>query len=225
MAIRQFNIYVEGTDDHDLVLVLVKELRTTVPNPTIRNTREGQKVTTYLTATATGDTILISSIGGWENLGSSQSVPIQQARDSGGKTLIIFDADEAPAQRAATLKERIAADEPDPALFLFPGPDQVGELEDLLLQLVQPAHQGVMACYDGYEQCLQQLVADGQDYYNTPSKKRRIYDYVNVMPLIGTERERHHHKGGQKIFENSNMWNLNAPAIQPLRDFLAHELP
>jgi hypothetical protein len=225
MATRQFNIYVEGTDDHDLVLVLVKELRGTSPHPTIKNTREGQMVTTYLIATATGDTILISSIGGWKNLGTKQSVSIQQARDSGGKTLIVFDADEAPTQRYATLKEQIAADEPNPALFLFPGPNQVGELEDLLLQLVQPAHQDVMVCYDGYEQCLQQLVTNGQDYYNTPSKKRRIYDYVNVMPLAGAEWDRHHKKGGQKIFENPNLWNLNAPAIQPLRDFLASQLP
>ncbi|MBF9223760.1 DUF3226 domain-containing protein [Hymenobacter ruricola] len=225
MATRQFNIYVEGTDDHDLVLVLVQQLRATRPHPTIKNTREGQMVTTYLIADATGDTLLISSIGGWKNLGSKQSFPLRQAHDSGGKTLIVFDADEAPAQRAATLRAQIVADEPAPALFLFPGPDQPSELEDLLLQLVQPAHQPVMLCYDGYEHCLQQLVDNGQDYYNTPSKKRRIYDYVNVMPLEGAEWERHHKKGGQKIFENANLWDLNAQAIQPLRDFLDRELP
>ncbi|SDY40311.1 DUF3226 domain-containing protein [Hymenobacter psychrophilus] len=224
MANKQFNIYVEGTDDHDLVLVIVKQLRATVPNPNIKITREGQIVTTYLIVEDTADTILISSIGGWANLGKKQSVSIQQARDSGGKTLIVFDADEAPAQRAAILKEQIATDEPAPALFLFPSPNQPGELEDLLLQVVQPAHQAIMTCYDGYEQCLQQLVNNGQDYYNTPSKKRRIYDYVNVMPLEGAEWDRHHKKGGQKIFENPSLWNLNAPAIQPLRDFLNQHL-
>ena len=60
----------------------------------------------------------------------------------------------------------------------------------------------------------------GQPYYNTPDKKRRIYDYVNVMPLTGEDYERHHRKGGQKLFDNTNLWDLSVPAIQPLRAFL-----
>jgi|GEM_PF-3364511 len=225
MATRQFNIFVEGTDDHDLVLTLVKELRITTQHPVKRNTREGQRVTTYLQVVSSNDDILISSIGGWHKLGSDQAFPIQQAADSGGKTLIVFDADEAPAQRAQVLRQAVAAYEPAPAIFLLPGFEQAGELEDLLLQLVQPQHQAVMTCYDGYEWCLQGLLPNGQPYYNTPSKKRRLYDYVNVMPLQGDQWERHHRKGGQKIFENTAIWDLNALAIQPLRDFLDQYLP
>lgn len=225
MATRQFNIFVEGTDDHDLVLVLVKQLRATAPHPTMRNTREGQRVTTYLRLAGSDDILMLSSIGGWHNLGKDQEFSIRQATDNGGKTLIVFDADEAPAQRTADLRQRIAAYDPAPAVFLLPGLNQTGELETLLLQLVQPQHQAVMACYDGYEQCLQGLTINGQPYYNTPSIKRRLYDYVNVMPMEGDEWDRHHKKGGQKIFENSGLWDLNAPAIQPLRDFLAQQLP
>lgn len=224
MATRQFNIFVEGTDDYDLILVLVKELRATKPHPTKRNKREGQAVTTYLLTEGSYDEILISSMGGWHQLGPNQEPAIQQARDSGGKTLIIFDADEAPAERAETLKQRIAAYDPDPAIFLLPGPNATGELENLLLQLVQPQHQAVMTCYDEYEQCLQSLSIGGQPYYNTPSIKRRLYDYVNVMPLQGDQWERHHKKGGQKIFENPDLWDLDAPAIQPLRAFLAQHI-
>ncbi|MGI4834458.1 MAG: DUF3226 domain-containing protein [Janthinobacterium lividum] len=220
MAAKQFSIFVEGTDDHDLVMVLVKQLRGTLPHPTIKNTREGQMVTTYLVVEATGDIIFISSTGGWKNLGPKQSFSIRQSRDTGGKTLIVFDADDDPLTRAATLRQQVATDDPDPVLYLFPGPDQAGELENLLFQLVPTVHQSVMDCYDGYEQCLQQLVDAGGVYYNTSSKKRRVYDYVNVMPLEGEQWERHHRKGGQKIFENAAIWNLNSPAIQPLRNFL-----
>jgi len=225
MATRQFNIFVEGTDDHDLVLVLVQALRATAPHPTLKNTREGQRVTTYLQLAGRDDVLLLSSIGGWHKLGKDQGFPIQVAADSGGKTLIVFDADAAPAQRAADLRQRIAAYDPAPAVFLLPGSGQPGELETLLLQLVPPRHQAVMACYDGYEQCLQGLASGGRPYYNTPSVKRRLYDYVNVMPLTGEQWERHHRKGGQKIFENPDLWDLQAPAIQPLRDFLAQHLP
>jgi len=225
MAIRQFNIFVEGTDDHDLILVLVKQLRNIIPHPAKKSIREGQRVTTYLRVNGSDYDILISSIGGWQKLGADQAFSIQQAADNGGKTLIVFDADADPIERAETLKQAITAYEPNPAIFLLPSPQQSGELEDLLLQLVQPQHQAVMTCYDGYEQCLQGLLNTGQLYYNTPSKKRRLYDYVNVMPLAGDEWERHHKKGGQKIFENTDIWDLNAPAIQPLRDFLNQYLP
>ena len=225
MATRQFNIFVEGTDDHDLVLVLVQALRATAPHPTLKNTREGQRVTTYLRLTGSDDVLLLSSIGGWHKLSKDQEFSIRQAADGGGKTLIVFDADADPAQRATDLRQRIAAYDPNPAVFLLPGPQQAGELETLLLQLVHPQHQAVMACYDGYELCLQGLSNGGQPYYNTPSLKRRLYDYVNVMPLTGEQWERHHKKGGQKIFENPNLWDLNAPAIQPLRDFLSQQLP
>lgn len=224
MATRYFNIFVEGTDDHDLVLVLVKQLRATTPNPTIKNTREGQRVTTYLLLAGSDDVLLISSIGGWQKLGAAQEFSIRQAADTGGKTLIVFDADDLPAQRAETLRQQIIAFDPSPAIFLLPGPGQTGELETLLLRLVPPKHQPVMACYDGYEQCLQGLSADGQPYYNTPDKKRRIYDYVNVMPLAGEDYERHHRKGGQKLFDNANLWDLSAPAIEPLRAFLDQNL-
>lgn len=225
MVTRQFNIFVEGTDDHDLILALVRQLRSTARHPTIENTRKGQAVTTYLLLAGGNDVLLISSIGGWDKLGSNQALLIREARDSGGRTLIVFDADDDPAQRAATLRQRVAAEDPAPGLFLLPGPNLPGELETLLMHLVQPAHQAVMTCYDGYEQCLQKLVVNGQNYYNTPSKRRRIYDYVNVMPLRGKEWERHHEKGGQKIFENTDLWDLHAPAIQPLRDFLDIQLP
>lgn len=177
-------------------------------------------VTTYLLVETTQDVVFISSIGGWKNLGAKQAFSIRQAHDTGGKTLIIFDADKDPATRAATLRQQVAADEPNPILYLLPCPDQPGELENLLFELVPPIHQAVMHCYDGYEQCIQRLVDSGSTYYNTPSKKRRIYDYVNVMPLEGEQWKRHHQKGGQKIFENIDIWDLNALAIKPLRDFL-----
>ena len=220
MATRQFNIFVEGTDDHDLVLVLVKQLRITAPHPIIKATREGQKVTTYLLIVGSDDVVVISSIGGWEQLGKDQAFLIKLARDNNGKTLIVFDADAKPTKRDQELRQRVAAYDLNPAIFLLPGLNQSGELETLLLQLVQPRHQAVMTCYDGYEQCLQGLSTSGQPYYNTPSKKRRLYDYVNVMPLVGEDWDRHHKKGGQKLFENADLWNLHAPAVQPLRDFL-----
>lgn len=230
---RQFNIFVEGMDDHDLLLVLVQQLKTVQPHPTKASSRQNGEATTYLQLLPGGDTLLIASTGGWSKLGKNQAFFMQEARDFGGRTLVVFDADyDTPehenggyVQRRAALLSKVAPYDPAPEVFLFPEPNQDGDLEKLLLQLVQ--HQRVMSCYDGYEACLSQYpnAAGNGPYYNAPSKKRRLYDYVNVMPLEGEEWDRHHKKGGQKIFENPGLWNLNALAIQPLRDFLATQLP
>jgi len=229
VATRQFNIFVGGNDDHDLVLALLQQLRKVAQHPTKPSSRGGGTVTTYLQLQPGGETLLISSTGGWSKLGKKQEFFFWDAHDSGGRNLVIFDADyDTPehesgghAKRLVSLLAKVLPYDPTPAIFLFPEPMQDGDLELLLLQLTQPQHQRVMACYDGYEQCLRQyLDAAGQPYYNVPSNKRRLYDYVNVMPLTGDEWKRHHKDGGQKIFENTDLWDLNAPAIQPLLAFL-----
>lgn len=227
---RQFNIFVEGNDDHDLILALLQELKSVLFDPIKKNRRP----TSYLKMPVVDDSILLLATGGWTKLAESEAL-FRQAIDSGGRNLIVFDADfdevnypdGGQANRLAAIRSAVSTFDSDPALFLFPQPAEDGNLETLLLRLIQPAHQQVMDCYDGYEACLSQcLDSQGQPvYYDTPSDKRRIYDYVNVLPLSPQERERHQEKGGQKIFENPAWWNLNAPAIQPLRDFLNQHLP
>lgn len=229
MATRQFNIFVEGNDDHDLVLALLQQLRAVVQHPTRPSSRQGGTVTTYLEMQPNGETVLISSTGGWSKLGKNQAFFFQNAHDSGGKNLVVFDADYDTSayesgghvKRLASLLAKVLPYDPAPAVFLFPQPAQDGDLETLLLRLTQPQHQRVLDCYEGYEHCLKQFLdAAGKPYYNAPSNKRRLYDYVNVMPLTGDEWERHHKIGGQKIFENADLWNLAAAAIQPLRTFV-----
>ena len=229
MATRQFNIFVEGNDDHDLIIALLQER----PGFDFDPTKRSKRPTSYLKIQSTGDSILLFATNGWTKLAESE-VALRQAKDSGGRNLIVFDADYddpkypngGQLNRTAVIKTAVAAFDPNPAVFLFPKPDEDGNLETLLLRLTQPAHQRVMACYDTYEECLRQFPnTNGEPFYNAPSEKRRIYDYVNVMPMTADQSYRHHEKGGQKIFENADWWNLNSPAIQPLRDFLDAQLP
>ena len=240
MANQQYNIFVEGLDDHDLILALVQKIKTVQLHPTKESSRKGGNVTSYWELPLTADTLVISSTGGWSKLGKNQAVFVREARDFGGRTLVVFDADYdtdstdsttkhesgGPEKRRAAILNKLVEFDPNPEIFLFPAPNQSGDLETLLLQLTSPTQQRVMDCYDSYELCLQQFVdAAGEPYYDAPSKKRRIYDYVNVMKLTGEEWERHHKGSGQKIFDNPALWNLDSPAIQPLRAFLDAQLP
>ncbi|MCB2407021.1 DUF3226 domain-containing protein [Hymenobacter lucidus] len=233
MNTRQFNIFVEGNDDHDLICALLTRIKDLKPHPSKNSTRRRDSITTYFEVNDTGDTILVLTTGGWTSLGRNQQIQFQQARDSGGRTLIVFDADYDQPQypqggqvnRLAALRAQISEFEPDPHIYLFPNPSSDGNLETLLLQIISPNHQCVIDCYVGFGQCLEQYVdVSGSPIYHLPIDKRRVYDYVNALPLSPEERERHQDKGGQKIFENSNWWNFDAPAIQPLISFLVVHL-
>ena len=159
---------------------------------------------------------------------------LEQAVNSGGRNLVIFDADYdqraypdgGPVEREKALRKIISSFDPAPAIYLFPGPTREGNLETLLLELMHPDHTSVLRCYDDYEHCLQGYrdPVSGEPY-KAPFDKRRVYDYVNVLPLPPDERERHQERGGQKIFENPRWWVLTHPAIRPLRDFLDQHIP
>lgn len=230
MATKQLNIFVEGKDDHDLIVALLYQLKAGIirRHPT-RLTPKKSRSTTYLELTPDGTTILVLATGGWTRL-PEYAVQFQEAIDTQGRNLVVFDADfdepqypqGGPIKRNSAVRQSIAAFEPSPELFLFPEPNREGNIETLLLGLIHPIHQRVMDCFDLYDECLAQYrnpVTDQRLYY-TPSEKRRIYDYVNVLPLSPDERKRHQDDGGQKIFENPLWWNLTADAIQPLRTFL-----
>lgn len=228
MATKQINIFVEGYDDHDLIVALLYQLKNVRPHPTRLSPRK-QRGTTYLELMPGNITVLIAYTGGWTRLPSFDN-QFREARDSQGRNLIIFDADfdavmypqGGPTKRTAAIRDLIAEFEPSPEIYLFPGPNREGNIETLLLSLIHPTHQCVMDCFDLYDECLAQYSdpATGQRLYYIPSEKRRVYDYVNVLPLSHDERRRHQDEGGQKIFENPEWWNLTAGTILPLRTFL-----
>lgn len=225
MAMRQINIFVEGHDDHELVVALLHQLIAVRPDPT-RLPKKGERSTTYLLmGEATAETaILVLATGGWTRL-PEKAAPIAQRAT---RNLIIFDADTPDlhprggqvARREAVI-EQMAGLDPQAYLFLLPDNTRDGNLETLLLDLVQPPHDQVMACFDHYDNCLAHYTTPaGERLYHIPSAKRRVYDYVNVLPLTQPERVRHEEQNGQKIFDNPHWWNLTADAIKPLRQFL-----
>lgn len=76
---------------------------------------------------------------------------------NGGTNLVIFDADDDFDKRKEELllwkeHQNVAFE-----LFLFPNNNDIGELEDLLEQIIYKENQPVMDCWSDYEKALAEI--------------------------------------------------------------------
>lgn len=101
--------------------------------------------------------------------------------------------------------------------FLFPNNNDDGAFEELLLNIINPQHKGLIDCFDKYEMCIGGQDASGE-LYETPNTKAKIYSYITSFKRSRKERERI--KGGNWDFQNFKYWNLDAEYLKPLKEFI-----
>lgn len=142
----------------------------------------------------------------------------------GGKNLIVFDADTlATGCGFAATRQRINQELSDngmqaDGIFLFPDNAQDGIFENLLEELMQKTiHERWLNCDSDYEACL-------GDCYLTPDVKGKLFTYISAQKSLSNTK-RKALGSGQWQFNNTQYWNLNAPALQPLKDFLNNNIP
>ncbi len=138
-----------------------------------------------------------------------------------GVNLVIFDADTDFKKRESELLEWKEKHRVNFELFLFPNNEEQGELEDLLERIINPENQPVINCWANFEEALKaiKLPWKGEKGLTIPAKKTKIYAYLEV--LLGTSRtEKDKIKEKNRDYRNSNHWNLKAPALTGLIDFL-----
>lgn len=167
---------------------------------------------------------------GWNNLISpkiEEAYLNQMRRTSadGGINLVIFDADDNFEGRKNELfgwKERQNVNF---ELFLFPNNRVVGELEDLLEQIINPENQPVMDCWADYETALKKVSLPwrGGTPLTIPAKKTKIYAYLEVLLGI-SKSEKNKIKEPNRDYKNEKHWNLKAHALNELGDFLRKSL-
>lgn len=164
----------------------------------------------------------IICIGGKNNLVNAAN-KFKENTLEGEKNLIVFDADtpatgcgfQATLQRIQQELENneMQAD----GIFLFPNNADDGILENLLEQLMQKkTHSHWVDCYNDYEFCL-------GDQYLTPNLKGKLFTYISAQKtLSNTKRDKLGR--GQWQFNDPKYWDLNVPALQPLKDFLSKNI-
>lgn len=135
----------------------------------------------------------------------------------GGRNLIIFDADCVEnlggyKQRKEDLKAQLNDLEITAELFLWPNDQDDGDFETLLESIARKdLHKQFFDCFNDYEACL------GREYLK-PNRKGKLHTYVSSMKLSNSQRRTI--GSGEWLFENETLWNLEAPSLTPLKEFL-----
>lgn len=167
----------------------------------------------------------ITDVGGKDKLRFFANQMMQNQRLD-ELNLVIFDCDS--SQNGGGLKERTselnALKEQlgiEFNLFLFPNNHDEGAFEELLLKIINPKHQCLLDCFNGYEMCI-----GGNDkenkLYERPNTKAKIYSYISTFKRSRSQKEKF--KTGNWDFLNKEYWNLDAEYLNPLKDFITSHI-
>lgn len=167
----------------------------------------------------------VRGIGGKDQL-ANFVLPFKDNAIAGGKNLLIFDADTISNQGGYTVRSNDIFTQKqalgiDFELFLWPNNHDDGDFESLLLQMINPAHQCLLDCFEGFEKCVGGNDPNGI-IYKTPDRKSAIYTYINSF--IKSQSEEKKMKSGYWFFNDPRYWDLNADAGKPLLEFLRNNL-
>lgn len=162
----------------------------------------------------------VFGIGGYTKLINIQ--PLLEDKTDNDINIVIFDADDAyngggykiRYQELLNVQNQMKVEFD---LFLWPNNHDDGDFESLLELMINSEHQGMLDCYDGFEKCVGGRDSKGV-LYKLPGRKAKMYTYISIMNLSKTERDKL--SKGYYLFEDERYWNLDAPAIKPLKDFL-----
>ena len=147
-------------------------------------------------------------IGGGVSKLPSVAPQIVRYKDAGNRIAVVLDANSNfRNRRSEYLKMKNQLSLPVDRSFLLPNGQDPGCLETLLEKIAIPQYRDVYNCFDDYETCLQR-----HGTYNLPNRKARIYAYCEALNIKTNASKRN--------YNDPLYWNLNASALDPLRQFL-----
>lgn len=100
----------------------------------------------------------------------------------------------------------------DEAIFLLPNNKDDGDLETLLLNLVEPTkYKNFEDCYKSYTTCIKNHSSYSEELLED---KYKTYNYVQNYQGRDKANEE------KRAYNNSNLWNLDAAYLEPLKEFI-----
>lgn len=169
-------------------------------------------------------------IGGIGNLFNETNInQICQAQEVGDQVLIFIDADTVAkgdgfVKRRADMDNEMQARKIFFPYFIYPNNQDDGDVETLMEAVARrDLHPVFFDCFEDYEKCVSGVKDEnGQPLYNTPNLKGKLHTYMSAQKLSNKLRRKL--GAGDWLFSNTDYWDLNAIALQPLKEFLSTNL-
>lgn len=141
-------------------------------------------------------------------------IQMQRNENEGGKNLVIFDTDDDFESRIEYLDKNKKVHQIDFDLFLLPNHANSGNLEILLLQIVNlDNHDFYFHCFDDFVACLKKGISPEKiKEFEVPDLKAKVFTYLSFFKQDAKEEKRN--------YKNTIFWNLHHEAILPLKSFL-----
>ena len=138
---------------------------------------------------------------------------IQVSSSKPNKNVVIFDADDHDYQ--STLdnirKAEVALELKFDHVFLFPDNQTKGNLESLLKSSVAKGNEGLFDCIENYATCKAALQL---------KKPRLIGEKEKIVIYHGSFEGSGSAQGTKREYLDSDIWDLNSPILNPLKEFL-----
>lgn len=154
---------------------------------------------------------------------------INLAQESGEQVIVLADADTIAkgygyAKRKEEIDKGMATHAVSFPYFLYPNNQNDGDVEVLMENTARrDLHSTFFDCFEDYEKCVSGAKNErGETKYNVPNLKGKLHTYMAAQKLPQKLCKRF--GSGDWLFDNKDYWNLNADALQPLKEFFTMNL-
>lgn len=151
---------------------------------------------------------------------------INLAQENGEQVIVLADADTPTkgygyAKRHKEINDGMVAHALSFPYFLYPNNRDDGDVEVLMENAARrDLHSTFFDCFEDYERCVSGTKNEsGEAKYNVPNLKGKLHTYMAAQKLPRKMCKRF--GSGDWLFDNKDYWNLEADALQPLKEFFA----
>lgn len=167
--------------------------------------------------------------GGFGKLFSEKSLnQLKRIQDDEGTNLVIFDTDKSfdSIEESFEIRHNFLLNKSNESeilikLFLFPNNQDAGDRELLLQQIANPlVYEPVAICYESYFDCLHTYNEEyqrkkGMSLSIPPQRLKRKLTLSNFLSFHDQRKDE-----DKRNYADTDFWDLNHPALNPLIDFL-----